>query len=132
MSRSDRRAVWLAVLLPWIVPVAAMCAPPRAEALVLRPLITTTVVWTGKPHCITIFVPVGGDQASPINACSNDRMWTSSYMAPAPGSWIGADPEMSGAETLSCMVTSQGGKSVSDFGVRGDGHEVSCLVRWAG
>lgn len=132
MSRRDRRAVWAAALLPWVLPLAAMCSAPHAHAMELRPLITTTVVWTGPPHCVTIWVPVDVDQAQPINACSNQRMWTASYLAPAVGSWIGAKPEMSGAETMSCMVSESGGNSVSDFGVRGDGHDISCLVRWAG
>lgn len=132
MKRRDRRALWVAMLLPWILPLAAMCSAHRADAMVLRQLITTTVVWTGDARCITIWVPVGGDQAVPVNACSNDRMWTSSVLAPAVGSWVGADPEMSGAETMSCMVSVSGGNAISSFAVRGDGNEVTCLVRWAG
>lgn len=132
MSRSDRRAVWLAMLLPWVLPLAAMCSSPRADALVLRPLITTTVVWTGDAPCITIWLPVGSEMVDPVNACSNQQMWTTSYLAPAVGEWIGVDPEMSGAETMSCMVSESGGNTISDFGVRGDGDEVSCLVRWRG
>lgn len=120
------------MLLPWLLPLAAMCSAHRADALVLRTLITTTVVWTGDARCITIWLPVGGEDAAPINACSNQQMWTTSYLAPAVGSWIGADPEMSGAETMSCMVSEAGGNSVSDFAVRGDGHEITCLVRWLG
>jgi hypothetical protein len=130
--RRDRRALWVACLLPWILPLAAMCSAPRADAVVLRTLITTTVVWTGDARCITIWLPVGGDQAEPVNACSNQKMWTASYLAPQVGEWIGVDPDISGAETLSCMVSTSDGGLVTDFAVRGDGHNVTCLVRWAG
>ena len=132
MRRRDRRALWLAMLLPWILPLAAMCSTPRADAMVLRQLITTTVVWTGEAKCITIWLPIGDNQAEPINACSNDQMWTVSYLAPQVGELVGVDPEMSGAETMSCIVSVSGGNTVTDFGVRGDGREVTCLVRWAG
>ena len=129
----NRRALALAMMLPWLLPLAAMCAPKHADALVLRPLITTTVVWTGEPSCITIWLPAGGDEATPINACSNEQMWTQSYLAPAVGEWIGAQPLMSGADTVSCAVTSTNGRSFTDYGPQEDpAHTVSCLVRWAG
>lgn len=131
MRPRDRRALWLAMLLPWILPLAAMCSAHRADAMVLRQLITTTVVWTGDARCITIWVPVG-EEAAPINACSNQMMWTASYLAPDLGAWVGVDPDISGAETMSCMVSTSNGDLVTDFAVRGDGHNVTCLVRWAG
>lgn len=129
LYRRVTRPWWVAALSPLLLIAAVPFAEP-ADALVIYPRITITVVWTGAPECIQAWEPAGGDNAKPIALCSSDQWWSQSYQAPPVGNWIGVDPEMSGAETLSCTVAVNGNIVMDDFAVRGDGHDATCLGRW--
>jgi hypothetical protein len=121
---------WLLAWSPLLLIGALFFSPPARAISMTPPLITVNVSWTGTPACITIFVPAGGDYARPINACSLTHTWATSYMAPAPGQWVGVDPEMSGADTLSCTLAVNSTVIIAATAGRGDGTEVTCLIRW--
>jgi hypothetical protein len=119
---------WLACLMLFIPAVVAVIAAPPADALMRRAHIITWVVWTGEPLCV--MAHAAPQPFEPAALCSTDKYWSADYLAPAPGEWVGVDPEMSGAETMSCALSVNGVVMVSDFGVRGDGYEVTCLAKW--
>lgn len=119
---------WL--MLAAVIIGASIGLSARANAIVIYPRITITVVWTGDPQCIRAWAPAGGDDAKAVALCSPDQWWSESYQAPAVGGWVGLDPEMSGAESMSCTLSVNGDVVIDDFAVRGDGHELTCLGRW--
>lgn len=115
--------------MPLLLIPAGLGFAPDAHALRQPARITVTVVWTGTPDCIRAWVPEGTGTA-PVALCSLHKMWSASYPAPDSPRWIGVDPMMSGAETLSCSMSATFGHLASDFGVRGDGDDVTCLRKW--
>ncbi|MBU8834150.1 hypothetical protein [Mycolicibacterium goodii] len=120
---------WLITWLPLLVIPVGLLAAPKASALMYQQKLIVSVVWTGQPECITMWLP---DSVAPINACSPTRQWSQIVYVPRGSTrLVGVDPEMSGADTMSCAIASVSGRTLySDFGVRGDGYEVTCLVPW--
>lgn len=125
------RHTWLLSALSPLLLIAAVPFADRADAIVSYPRITVTVVWTGDPQCVAAHGPNGSGGVEDIAMCSPEQWWTQSYRAPAAGQWIGVDPEMSGAETLSCTLAVNGTVILDDYAGRGDGTEVTCLGRWS-
>lgn len=120
---------WVIALSPLLLIPIGLWTAPAAAALEHRAKVVVSVVWTGAPTCIQVHAAAGWDTTE-VAACSTTQMWSTSYWAPRHGMWIGVDPEMSGAETLSCAVTVADRIVLTDFGFRNDGNEVTCLTKW--
>lgn len=138
---SARRRVW-AKLTSWpaiialifvIVPVGLYCAPHAGALYYGPPPITVSVVWSGEPFCIAAHEPNPNSrrQILDVSLCSPTQAVAATY-TPQPGEWVGVDPEMSGADVLSCSIAKNGHVIFADSAARGDGTEVTCLYPWVG
>lgn len=119
---------WVIALTPLLIIPVGLLTAPNAHSLMFRQTLVVSVVWTGDPECIQMWQPYA---AAPTNVCSSTKQWSEIVALPNGVGLVGVDPEMSGAETMSCAITTfDGALLFTDFGVRGDGYEISCLVPW--
>lgn len=81
------------------------------------------VDWTGT-DCIDIAVPTADSRSQQtVNRCGGHAEFSQPVVDDT--SYIGADPAMGTATTLSCEILSG---RLLDSGVAGDGHDVNCLT----
>lgn len=98
-------------------------APVYAPAPVVAAGYNVVVDWTGT-DCIDITVPTPDTRAyQVVNRCGGRATFGQPVID--ANSYIGADPAIGDAATLSCEILS--GRLV-DSGVAGDGHDVTCLT----
>jgi hypothetical protein len=104
--------------------VAAVTLAPTAQSQYLSH-ITSTITWTGAP-CIRVTSPHLANRylVSPGVICGGvSRV---SYWA-SPGMYVGADPIMDGASSVSCSLMINGWMDNADSAIAHDGHDANCL-----
>jgi hypothetical protein len=103
---------------------AAPPVEPTSPPIAAGGALTVVVDWTGT-DCLDISIP---SQSNPrtletVNQCGGHVEF---QQAPATSdSYVGADPSIGTAATLSCEI--KDGRLV-DSGTQGDGHDVTCLT----
>lgn len=86
---------------------------------------TYDVNWGGSPTLAVLEYSATG--AVPVTIVADERIGTGTGFT---GDLIGVDPIIDGPITwASCTLYVDGVVAKSDSAVRGDGHDVSCLVR---
>lgn len=122
--------VAIAALPLALIPVG-LAAAPDAAALTMSQHVTVTVTWTGAPLCIYAHHadPDGSGVVEQTSLCSEIQVYRATVLA-IPGRWVGVDPEMSGADTMSCTLQTGGETILRSTATRGDGTEVTCLATW--
>jgi hypothetical protein len=117
--------------LPLLLIPAGLWLAPDAHGIARYDTITVAVTWTGEPACINAWEPDPADRRDLRYGaiCNPDRTASATYVA-HPGEWVGADPQMSGADIVACSLAVNGQIVYSDGAARGDGHQVSCLRKW--
>jgi hypothetical protein len=102
-------------------PVAPAPVAPAPAPVAAGP--TVVVDWTGT-DCIDITVPTADTRSQQVvNRCGGHTAFTQSTVDAA--SFVGADPAIGSAATLSCEILDD---RLLDSGVAGDGHDVNCLT----
>ena len=113
-------------------PLAPAAPPTSTTAASATPIpltgagsLVTVVDWTGA-DCIDITVPVDSDPSATqvSNHCGGHAEFPQS--AADPTWWVGADPAIGSATTLSCEIQTD---VLVDSGVANDGQDVNCLVK---
>jgi hypothetical protein len=104
-----------------VAPSPTPDAPPPAASGPLGP--NVVVDWTGA-DCIDITVPTSdGASTQTVNSCGGHAEFA--QRETPEESFIGADPAIGGAATVSCEILDD---RLLDSGVAGDGHDVNCLT----
>ena len=113
------RKITKAALLGGAAAAAIAAAVGVAAPANARDFVTTEVNWGGQ-NCIWIWDAYGSKTARRGGHAIYDNIAYS-------GGLVGLDPEMSGADWISCTSWVNGVKVHSDATSRGSGHEVTCL-----
>lgn len=109
-----------------IVAILALAWAPVGRSQRIH-TVRTLVSWTGT-GCIDITSPQIANRYFLTTETICDPNDQAGYIAfQLPGEWIGADPIMGNATTISCEVYIDGVLSYVDLAVRGDGSDVNCL-----
>lgn len=128
----DRLTPWPVIAaMPLLLIPAGLWLAPDAHGIIRYDVVTVSVTWTGTPTCIDAWEP-NPDNRRELRygvICDPDRNVSASYVAHS-GEWVGADPQMSGADILACTLAVNGQIVFSDGAARNDGHQVSCLRKW--
>jgi hypothetical protein len=114
-----------APLVPAAPPTSTTAAPVTPSPLAGAGSLVAVVDWTGA-DCIDITVPVDSDPSATqvTNRCGGHAEFAQS--AGDPTWWVGADPAIGAAATLSCEIQAD---VLLDSGVANDGQDVNCLVK---
>jgi hypothetical protein len=100
--------------------VGAAALAPTASAAGGTHHVVTTVDWAGTP-CIDIWSGLYSTLTTHCGGVAQFEEWRTSGD-------IGLDPEMSGADWISCNIWVDGVRWHYDRTYRGSGHEVTCMV----
>lgn len=114
-----------APFVPAAPSTSTTAAPVAPTPLAGTASLVTVVDWTGA-DCIDITVPVDSDRTTTqvTNRCGGHAEFPQS--AGDPTWWVGADPAIGAAATLSCEIQAD---VLVDSGVANDGQDVNCLVK---
>ena len=97
-------------------------APAQAQ---LGAWITSTVTWTGK-NCIDVNYPHLDNRYYLDRGTICGGVTRVTYWA-AVGQYVGADPIMGPASSVSCSLQIDGWQDNADSAVAHDGHDANCL-----
>lgn len=96
--------------------------------------VVVTMEW-GSAKCIDFLVPTPASGRTKVQKYTNcDKgiipgtgFTSASYFAPA-GTLVGLDPEIGANDWVGCRITDADGAEIwSDYGTKGDGHDINCL-----
>ena len=117
MKKFTKRAVASLAGLAVAGAASAAALAPAANASGTHHVVTE-INWGGA-YCVQAWTGLTGS----LETICGGRAVYDEYRSSGT---VGIDPEMSGADWLSCSISIDGRHIFSDYATRGNGHEVTC------
>lgn len=136
-NRGNAAAVlWLMVASVFFGAAFFYSAP--AHAATNAATIRIAITWSGGDPCNNRLTRPAPDNpnvlvpARPGGAIATCTNLVVDYQTVHPGEWLGANPDIGDADSVSCSVTNAvtGALVLADTARARDGHDASCLARW--